>query len=283
MVVAYDPDNPTYFIWLEAFTISEQDEEVLDHTLETLAIDPPEVVEVPPTDNTDAQADGHPHQPAPATDKHTRRGPRWRRWWRVNHERTQPTLGPDEGHPARYAKHGRHDRQCGEYRLHQLPQRGQHLRPGRCRTIVRSTNADSETRSAHNAYRSSISIFSSGVRDLAGNCRSFISGGGGGSIPSANGDRPAKASTRSARCSQSGDREPRIGRQTISDAQGDAMPRDMTLAFLDLSTFSRRQVRSESCLPPAQQRLTHSAAVGGSERPTEPGPALMSCISQRPA
>jgi hypothetical protein len=45
------------------------------------------------------------------------------------------------------------------------------------------SGADADVVNAHNAYRQSITIFSNGVRDLAENCRSFISGGGGGSIP----------------------------------------------------------------------------------------------------
>jgi hypothetical protein len=180
LLVAYDLGNPTYYIWLEAYTMNDQDEEVLAHTLDTFSIVPPPVVEVPPTDTPEPTATPtSPPQPTSAPAPTSPPAP--------------PPPPPANVRTQLLAqmKATQQDMQNMGGMIDNAVNTGYI----NCRDVVSTydrvvnapsfdvSNADADTRSAHSSYRSSISIFSNGVRDLAENCRSFISGGGGGSIP----------------------------------------------------------------------------------------------------
>jgi serine/threonine-protein kinase len=176
LLLAFDPNNPTFLIWLEAFILSVVDEEVLAKAFETFSVNPPSAVtETEPTATATSQpaAGGGggggvvdtPVPPPPQQDTRT-----------VLLAQMQTT-------------------RADMARMGGMIDNAVNTGYISCQDVVRTYDAvanapsfdisgsDAEVRSAHNSYRESIQVFTSGTSGLAGNCRTLLDSGGSGSIP----------------------------------------------------------------------------------------------------
>ncbi|MCI0394241.1 MAG: serine/threonine protein kinase [Chloroflexi bacterium] len=161
LLLAYDPENPVYALWLEAYVLSEEDGEVLARALDTFTVEAPVVVN-PPT--------AVPTQPPAASP--TPIPPNVRNSLLTQMRSTRGDMENMGGMIDSAVNSGFID--CSDVvtvydRVANAPSFN-----------VAGSGAD--VQSAHEQYRQSVARFTNGVRDLAENCRTIL-GTGSGTIP----------------------------------------------------------------------------------------------------
>jgi hypothetical protein len=166
-VLLYDPNSPNALIWIEAYLVGGEDEEVLAQVLDTFLVGPVVVVEEPTLAPTSTTVAAQPTSPPPPPPSGTTKQELLTQM-RQTQSDMQRMGGMIDNAVA-----------TGFINCNDVVSTYDSVAADPTFNVANSTPA---VQTAHDRYRQSISIFLQGTREITDNCRGII-GGSGGSIP----------------------------------------------------------------------------------------------------